>query len=104
MTSRPLTPEDRADAPDVAFNQIYLGEHVVAIASPCEAKQPPAERRIEPRLDAERTIGLYQCFDRAPQRARQQIVSHLFRDGEGDAFLRLGRRSTEMRRGDYFIE
>src|SRR5205823_650689 len=31
MTSRPLTPEDRADAPDVTFNEIYLGEQVVAI-------------------------------------------------------------------------
>src|SRR5439155_24407133 len=32
MTSRPLTPEDRADAPDVLFNEIYVGEQVVAVA------------------------------------------------------------------------
>ncbi len=31
MTSRPLTPEDRAGAPEVTFNEIYIGEQVVAL-------------------------------------------------------------------------
>jgi len=31
MTTRPVTPEDRADSPEVNFKQIYLGQHVVAL-------------------------------------------------------------------------
>ena len=31
MTTRPITAEDRANSPEVNFNQIYLGEQVVAL-------------------------------------------------------------------------
>jgi phosphate transport system substrate-binding protein len=31
LSSRPVTPEERAEAPDVRFNQIYIGEHIVAL-------------------------------------------------------------------------
>jgi phosphate transport system substrate-binding protein len=31
MTTRPLTPEDRADSPEVNFKQIFFGQDVVAI-------------------------------------------------------------------------
>jgi len=31
MTTRPITPEDRADSPEVNFNQIYIGQQVIAL-------------------------------------------------------------------------
>ena len=87
------------------FAGVLDGDFAQVVAEDLPLKQSElfAERDVRP--DDRQQLGAQRRHvHRAAHRAVLQVINHLFGDHRGDAQLRLGGRSAEVRRGDDLIK